>query len=723
VEVAKGPSSVTTGRGSTGGSINLVTKSASLRNAADVRVTGGNASYQRATMDVNRRLSESVALRLNGMWQDAGMPGRDEVAQKGWGFAPSVGIGLGRPTTLTVGYQRLQQNNIPDYGLPGTLPDAAVAAGQTVDDLDFSNFYGLVSRDHEKVTSDVLTATVGHSFRGARHLRNLTRYGRNYLDRVVTSPRAATAANAASDPGFNPRAAQIRRTDTKYQYRDDRVLTNVTDFTASFATGSIRHDAVAGVELAKDRQPSYTATDAFTNGRPPVTDLFHPDAAQPYAPAIIRTGATAQARAQSTALYAFDTVKLHDRVQADLGLRWDRIDVDYTTTSALGARSDFGRVDSAASGRTGIVYKPVQRASVYASYSTSFNPSFDGAFGLTLAATGVNSAALPPERSRNVELGAKWDLRTGLFATVAAFRTEKTNAKTTDAATGATVLAGNQQVSGVEFGVAGSVTSRWNVFSGLSLMDGTINESAASAEVDRRLSYVPDVSFNVWSTYRLPFDLTLGGGAQFTGGYFFNNTNALTSANAAAIQRLTRYWLFNAVAVYDVNSHLSLQINGTNLADTRYVDRGYTGHFIPGPGARAPDQPRAEVLTGCFCRFPTFCRRSRSHTPRRRLDASEWVDGRVTAGASIRAGQGQRATSARSPGRSRNRRSDPVGARTERPVRIRGTAAAGLSAVVQPIQRRAVIRQPRRQRDAPARRYSAAHPRGSFGDVVSCRPR
>jgi catecholate siderophore receptor len=79
-------------------------------------------------------------------------------------------------------------------------------------------------------------------------------------------------------------------------------------------------------------------------------------------------------------------------------------------------------------------------------------------------------------------------------------------------------------------------------------------------------------------------ELTLGGGAQFTSGYFFNNTNVLSSANAAAIQRLTRYWLFNAVVTYDVNRHLSLQVNGTNLAAMRYVDRGYTGHFIPGPG-------------------------------------------------------------------------------------------------------------------------------------------
>lgn len=583
VEVAKGPSSVTAGRGSTGGSVNLVTKSATLQNASEMRLFGGNADQRRGTVDVNRRLSETIGLRLNGMWQDSGVPGRDEVKNKGWGFAPSLGLGLGRPTTVTLGYQRLQQDNLPDYGLPGTLPDLAVAAGKTVDDLDFSNYYGLLSRDHEKVESDVVTATIEHRFGRARSIRNLTRYGRNHLDRVVTPPRAASAANGGADPFYNASIAQIRRTDTKYQYRDDKTVNNQTDLTAGFSTGPVRHDAVVGLELARDTQPSYAATDLFTNGRPPVTDLFNPDPTQAYTPSIARTGATSEARSTSTAVYAFDTVKVSDAIQADLGLRWDRIDVDYTTVSATNVKADFGRLDKALSGRAGLVYKPVARGSVYGAVSTSFNPSYDGSFGLTLAATGANSAALPPERSRNIEVGTKWDVTRRLFATAAVFHTEKTNAKTTDASTGATVLAGDQRVTGVELGLSGNLTGRWSVFSGLSLMDGEIKESLVAAEVDRRLSYVPEQSFNLWSTYQLPIGTTLGAGAQFTGGYYFNNTNALTTANAAAIQRLTRYWLFNAMLSHRVNRHLDLQLNMTNLANERYVERGYTGHFIPGP--------------------------------------------------------------------------------------------------------------------------------------------
>jgi catecholate siderophore receptor len=94
---------------------------------------------------------------------------------------------------------------------------------------------------------------------------------------------------------------------------------------------------------------------------------------------------------------------------------------------------------------------------------------------------------------------------------------------------------------------------------------------------------VPKSSFNIWSTYRIA-DVTFGGGAQYTDGYYFSNTNALTSANAQAIRDLTSYWLYSAVATCELNKHVSVQINGLNLSNARYVDRGYSGHFIPGAG-------------------------------------------------------------------------------------------------------------------------------------------
>jgi len=596
VEVAKGPTSVTGGRGSTGGSINLVTKSATLTDSASGRLTFGNAEHKRGTFDVNRRLSDTMAFRLNGMWQDAGYPGRDVQQNKQWGFAPTLGIGLGTPTQVTVSYSRLQQDNIPDLGIPTLLPDNAIAAGITVDNLDFHNYYGIASRDYEKTTSDIFTTTVQHRFNSMFTLRNLTRYGSNFRDAVDTPPRPVTAAagQGSTDPGYNPNAFQMRRTDTKYQYRHDKVTTNQTDVSSAFRTGRVSHSADVGLEFAFDRQPAVGLTDLFTYGRPPVVDLFNPDPYVTYRPDIQKNGASTNAVANSTAVYAFDTVKFDSHWQADLGLRFDHVNVDYTNVATTGVATNFGRTDDATTGRAGLVYKPIEKGSIYGAFSTAFAPSYDGAHGLTQAATGGNSQALPPEKTRNVEAGTKWDLADSVQFSAAVFSMEKTNAKTTDL-TGATVLLGDQKINGVEFDLSGAITERWSAFGGVSLMNGEVRASGILTEVGAQLPYVPKAMLNLWSTYQLPKKITLGGGVNYSNGHFFNQTGTFNfvaggttpqpkyAENAAAIQALTKYWLFNAMASYPVNRHLTLQVNLNNIGNEKYSDRAYDRHFLPGP--------------------------------------------------------------------------------------------------------------------------------------------
>ena len=610
VEVAKGPSSVVGGRGVTGGSINLVTKAAHLQNETTVRVGGGSADYGRATVDVNRKVTNNVAFRLNGVWQDTGYAGRDIAKYRTWGLAPSLVVGLNTPTQLTVNYSRMKQDNIPDWGIPTLLPDLAIARGVTVNDLNFSNFYGIASRDYEKTTSDLVTVALNHRFNRNINARNATRYGKNYRDAVLTPPRPATSAagQGPGDPGYDPLIAQIRRTDTKYQHRDDRVVTNQTDVTAKFSTGKVRHSADVGLEVTRDHQPTYAFTDLFTNGRPPVDDLFNPTPNVSYSPAYARTGATTDAHARTTGVYAFDTLKFNDHWEADFGLRWDRIVVDYqnvtapTAAAPSGVTTNFGRTDSNISGRTGIIYKPVERGSVYAAFSTSFYPSFDGTLGLTLAATGANSQSLAPEKTRNIEAGTKWDLAKNLQFTAAVFQMEKTNAKTVDL-NGATVLAGDQEVNGVEFGLTGNITPRWGAFGGVSFMNGEVKASGIASEVGAQLPYVPKASLNLWTTYQLPMGLTIGGGTNYNSGNYFNQTGTFNFVgggtvanpkyvqNAAAVQALTEYWLFSAVAMYPVNKHLTLQVNGTNLGNEKYADRAYDRHFLPGPARQVVFSP------------------------------------------------------------------------------------------------------------------------------------
>lgn len=589
VEVAKGPSSATSGRGSTGGSVNLITKKPHLGDNTQIDATAGTADYGRVTLDTNQQLAASplpgTAVRLNAVWTDAGVAGRDVVKNRNWGVAPSLALGLGTPTTLTLAYAHLSQDNIPDYGLPGTLPAVALAAGETVDDLDWSNFYGLRARDTEKIATDSVTAIAEHTFSPDLALTNTTRYGRNTRDAVVTPPRAATAANAASDPGYDATAAQIRRTDTKYQDRADEIVANQLNLTAHFATGAMRHAVTTGVEASREEQKTWGKTDTFAHGRPPVTDLYHPNPDDAYTPDIVRTGAATSAVGDSGALYAFDTVKFGPHWEVSGGARWEVFDVSTKSVpvpDGVTPAQRFSRTDDMLSWRAGVVYKPVRDGSLYAGYGTSFNPSADAGQGLSLAGTGNTSASLAPEKNTSAEAGVKWDLLGGWLGTSAAvFRTEKTNARTTDAA-GNTVLAGRQQVDGLELGVNGRLTDVWSVFGGYAYMDGEVTSSGVAQQNDAALQYVPKQTANLWTTYQLPHGVSLGAGAQFTDGYFYALPTATNPTPAQGSG--TRYWLLNAMASYEVNSHLTLRLNVNNLADERYIDRGYNGHVIPGPG-------------------------------------------------------------------------------------------------------------------------------------------
>jgi len=606
VEVAKGPASTISGRGSTGGAINLVTKMADGGDSGDFRVTGGTAGYARTTADIDTTFGETGGLRLNAVWTDAGIPGRDVAHNRNAGIAPSLALGLGTPTRVYANLSHLEQDNIPDYGLPATLPDN-MPPGQTIEDLDWNNFYGLKARDQETIRSDQAGIIVEHDFEGGAQLRNTTRYGRNLRDTVVTPPRAASIDNGLNDPGFDPDVPQIRRTDTKYQDRVDRILANQTNLTLGFDTGSVRHAVVAGLELSRERSVSYAGADRCVppegaapspsvcpGGRPPVTDIYNPDPDAPYRPQIYRTGASGRATGDDVAVYAFDTMALGDRWELSAGLRRERFDVDVTSVAeptapaSSGVATDFHRSDDMTSWRAGVVYKPTEHSSYYAAYGTSFNPSADGTQGLTLGegrdgTTGPNSPTLAPEETRAFEVGGKWTLPdSDLFLTAALFRSEKTNAKSLDAA-GNTVPGGDQRVDGIELGATGRLAPDWTVFGGYVYMHGRIEESSNPLEVDKQLQYVPESSFNLWTTYQPRERLTFGAGAQFTDGYFFNNTNTFSNPNLELIQKRTRYWLFGAMASYTFSERAAVQLNVNNITNERYVERGYTGHFTPGP--------------------------------------------------------------------------------------------------------------------------------------------
>ena len=556
VEVAKGPSSASAGRGSTGGSINMVTKSPQAVPFSNATLGLGTDNYKRASLDLNRPLNadQNRAFRLNAMWQDAGVPGRNVVENKSWAVAPSLALGLDQPTKLTFAYQRLEQDNIPDYGMPRATFDYTPP-------VPFENWYGLKQRDYENIEQDLATVTVEHTSPSGFTLRNLTRYGHTYRDSVITSPRFLSGTTDT-----------IRRSDVKSRDQVDEIFANQTHFATEFATGDINHAISAGLEISRETERNYTRADRSDTVLPN-TDVYSPNPDDAYDGAFSRTGAYNDGAGDTVALYAFDNIFAGQRWQIFAGLRYDDFRATHDVVDTAGAKTSYERRDREFSGRLGGVFKPTEDSSIYFGYANSFNPSAEG---LSLRARRTDLSQVDPEQTNAYELGLKWNALEGhLSLSAGLFRTEKTNARTAGINPNdpPIVLDGRERVDGIEFTAAGRLMRGWDVFAGLALMDSELEATNTAGAAGNTLGLVPKKTFNLWTSYDLPAGFTIGGGSQYMASVFRNDTSGET---------VPSYWLLNAMVGYEVNEDLTLRLNATNLTDEAYVDRVGGGHHIPG---------------------------------------------------------------------------------------------------------------------------------------------
>ncbi len=594
VEVIKGPAGSVTGRGSTGASINLISKTPKLETFRAGSAAIGTDDYYRATLDVNQAVPDSpvtgTAVRLNALWMDAGVPGRDEVENKTWAVAPSLALGLGTATRATVSFQHMEQDNVPDYGIPwvptisgdtGSVTPGIGNPGEKPN-VDQSNWYGLKDRDYEKVVSDSITLAVERDVTADTTVRNATRFSRTDRDSVITAPRFIITnpdgSPASAPTGDGVVTPFIRRSDEKTRDEVTDNLANNLNLTTSLDTGFITHSLSMGVEVARETANGIGRAPLVENDNP--TSVFNPDPNDPNLAPLSRDGSSTDATADSLGLYIFDTLKLSERWQLNGGLRWDYFSTDYTAIPATavppGPVVDETRIDRMLSWNAGAVFKPRPNGSIFIGYGNSFNPSAEGLIisdGSGRTPANVNTA---PEESRTAEIGTKWDFYNNrLSLSAALFRTDKVNARVPDPTDPTvSVLDGEQRVQGVELGASGFITREWTLFAGYVYMDSWIRQSSNPLEEGNEIARTPQHSFNVWTTYTLPFGLTLGGGAQYMGEVTRTSTPPITTVDS--------YLIYSAVASYDVTKNLTLRLNVNNITDEDYVDRVGGGHFIPG---------------------------------------------------------------------------------------------------------------------------------------------
>ncbi len=570
VEVVRGASGPLSGRGAPGGSLNLITKTAKPTDFIGGAISVGNAQYKRATLDINEAVSEDLAFRLNGMIQDAGVPGRDEVYDNRWGIAPTVTWKAGPSTQVIAGYTHYEGDGIIDYGHP-----LDPATGSPVEGIDPDNFYGLIVRDFHDTKLDSGQLEISHDFNDSVRLRNITRY--------AVSENAYIASNPDDSQGNVPNGLVIRN--VKSNNSETTTISNQTDLQAYFATGGIDHSFSAGLEFTNEDtdRATYSVTqlapggvsiprggcDQFGAGAPSgynCTDLFNPNPNDPWTGAISLNDST-NTTVDTLGAYLFDTINLSEQFLVNLGVRVD--DFDTETSSGL------SNSDTIVSYQAGAVYKPTYNSSIYASYSTSASPS-----GVTAGDGGENISTtnedLKPEKSRNYEVGVKWEPGAGdLALNAAVFRTEIVDAHVTvEPGRGAPQEAiGETRVQGVELSAAGNLTDNWGIFAGYSYLDSEIID-AGPVNTDNegnQLPNTPEHSFTLWTTYDLFDDrVQIGGGSSYMSERFGDTANA---------RSVDDYWRFDAMGSWALTEKVSLQLNVNNLTDERYYERIFTTHM------------------------------------------------------------------------------------------------------------------------------------------------
>lgn len=603
VEVAKGPNSAIGGRGAAGGTINLVSKRAHLGNSLDGAWTWGSDQTQRYTFDGNYQFSDTVAGRLNLMTHESNVAGRDKVNYDRWGIAPSLAFGLGTATRVNLDYYHLESDDLPDSGIPYSIPTAGSAARTSAhpskpnDGGDSDNFYGLTDRDFRKSRVDIATFAIEHDLTDALTVKNTFRHGNSMQDYILTQP---------DDSKGNVNNGSVwRRANTRVG--NTSTTTNQTDLFGEFYLGGLKNSFSTGIELSREeseRETYNVDTDtvpggaANTNCTPGMigatsgyncTSLGNPNPDDPWNGAISRNYAGTNTKSNTRAIYVFDTLELSPQWLLNMGLRYDHFDTQYrgynadgsTVVNSKGIASKGKDTSEFVTGQLGLVWKPADNGSIYVSYATSATPPGamlgEGMEGNPLGNTtdrsgNLLSSDMEPEETTNYEIGTKWDLLDERLSLAAAlFRTEKENARV-QVNTTTYENVGETRVQGIELSASGKITDKWQVFAGYTYMEARQIDGGplGAANDGNQLPNTPNNSASLWTTYSITPKLTVGGGA------FYVDDVYGSVANTTMVDSYVRY---DAMAAYKLTKNVDLQLNVQNLTNEVYYDKAFSTHF------------------------------------------------------------------------------------------------------------------------------------------------
>ncbi|RRH83731.1 TonB-dependent receptor [Variovorax beijingensis] len=552
VEIIKGPSASLFGMtpgGSVGGVVNLVPKRAESEPITRFTGSASSDSVFGGHVDIGRRFGPDGAfgVRINAMQREG------DTAIKGQSTRESLGaVALDyRGRALRASLDLLAQKERIDNVVRQFQAGPTLAAVPRAPDNSYP-YPGLGWSDGRN-GSAVLKAAYDLS----DNLTAYASYGQRKLNwgAVASNPVIMdTAGNYSFFGGWQRMSVESKSLDAGLR--------------GWFSTGPVKHEVALNFSRLEQEQ-----TLGFYTGYPGGSSNL-------YAGLLFPTPSTAgignplrpYLDTKLTSLALADTLSfMDDRLRVTLGLRRQQVagqDYDFSTGQASGAYYD----ESATTPVAGVVYKLQPHISLYASYIEGLSR---GEVAPISAAISNPGAVMPPYKSKQKEIGVKFDLDGGMVAAVSLFELTKPSAGLSGSTFG---VFGEQRNRGVEATLAGELARGVRVLGGVTYMDGVITKAATSALEGKKAIGVPDWQLNLGAEWDMPFlpGLTLTGRMIHTG------KTAVDPANTLHIPGWNR---FDAGARYATRlggKPVTFRMNVENLFDKDYWGTSTAGYLFVG---------------------------------------------------------------------------------------------------------------------------------------------
>ena len=579
VEVLKGPSTLTFGRGAGGGIVNRTLKEADGVTFYEASAQTGSWGDRRVTLDAGQAINENVAARLNVFYEGAdGF--RDFNHLERYGINPTVTLKPDDDTKIKLSYEYFHDDRTADRGNPSQTPVGGATrfnpATPFAPNGDFSTFFGSPSLNKAIATVQTGMAIIDHDFGNGLTVRNGTivaDYQKFYQNVYPGNGPLSGAVNVA-DTAFNLAA---------YQHTTNRDnVFNQTDFIYKTATGPVLHTVGFGTEFGRQAGIDVRNTGIFPNGtntivaNPFAPTYFGPvDFIHHFTP-INNDGVTAadsnsKYRLYVESAYLRDTIEVTRWLQLIAGARFDRFD-----NSALDMNTNInrGRVDDEVSPSAAVIVKPIDTLSIYTMYSVSYLPASGDQFSALTNGTVI----LQPQEFEMEEVGVKWNINPKLLFSSAVYNLNRTNQPIADPNNpGFFFPSGSTLTRGFEASLVGYVAPAWQSSLAYAYTDARIT-SATSATIvpGNRVQLVPYNQFAWWNKYQInPVWAAALGIIYFSDSY----------ASSDDTVRLPGFVRFDAGLFATIDEHWRAQLNVENIFNKGYwASADGNNNISPGQG-------------------------------------------------------------------------------------------------------------------------------------------